>query len=82
MTQQAVKMNPAGIRAVLTHPKIQDIINERTQRIREAAGEGFRTRPRPQRIQRYGNQVRTADQIGRRRQSDDNVLIKAIGAGA
>ncbi|QHO91924.1 hypothetical protein CWT12_12255 [Actinomyces sp. 432] len=76
-----VVMSGPGVRAVLNHPKVQAIIDERAARIAQAAGPGFHTRRRPQRVNRYGAQVRTSDPVGRRRQADDNVLIKAVGAG-
>lgn len=76
-----VVMNPAGIRAVLTHPAVTALIDERAGRIRAAAGDGFRVKSRPQRVQRYGAQVRTADETGRRAQADNNALIKAVDAG-
>lgn len=79
MSQNTVVMNPAGIRAVLNHPKIQALINSRADKICAAAGEGFKVRHRPARIQRYGAQVRTADRQGRIRQAEDNVLMKAAG---
>lgn len=76
-----VVMNPSGIRAVLNHPQIKEDIDARADRIRNAAGDGFRTRPRPQRIQRYGNQVRTENHTGRKRQADNNVIMKSLDAG-
>ena len=76
-----VVMNKAGVQAVLNHPAVVALVNERANRIAAAAGEGFRVRERPKRVNRYGAQVRTATEEGRRRQAEGNVLTSALDAG-
>ena len=76
-----IKMNPKGIRAVLTHPAVVAMIDKRGQAIADAAGDGFAPIRRTKRVNRYGVTIRTVTDKGRERQADGNVLIPAIEAG-
>ncbi len=46
-----------------------------------AAGDGVEARKRHRRVNRYGNTIRTVSDTGRRRQAEENVLVKSIEAG-
>ena len=76
-----VKINPRGAQKLLTSKAVQDNLNERAQRIAAAAGDGFIVRERPQRVNRYGVQVRTGDKASRQAQADHNSLTRALDAG-
>lgn len=76
-----VKINPRGAQKLLTSKAVQGHLNARAQRIADAAGDGFVVRERPERIKRYGVQVRTGDRAARRAQAETNALTRAIDAG-
>lgn len=76
-----VKINPRGAQKLLTSKAVQDNLNARAQRIAAAAGDGFIVRERPQRVNRYGVQVRTGDKASRQAQADNNSLTRALDAG-
>lgn len=78
---RAVRMNAKGIRAVLNHPAVVADIDARGARMAAAAGEGVEARKRHRRVNRYGNTIRTVSETGRKRQAEENVLIKSIEAG-
>lgn len=81
MSGVRVKINQRGARKLLTSKGIQDDLDARAQRIQAAAGEGFMTRQRHRRKVRYGAQVRTETEAGRRAQAEGNVLTIALNAG-
>lgn|GEM_PF-1001506 len=76
-----VRVSSSGARRLLTSAAVQKELNARAARIAAAAGAGFTVRERPQRRERYGVQVRTDDETGRRAQAEGNVLLVALGAG-
>lgn len=76
-----VRVNPAGVRAVLTSPGVRADLDARAARIRAVAGDGFIVRPRPLRVRRYAVQVRTDTYEARRAQAESNSLMRAVDAG-
>lgn len=76
-----VKINRRGAQKLLTSKAVADHLNARAQRIAAAAGDGFVIRERPQRIKRYGVQVRTGDDTSSKAQAESNVLTRALDAG-
>ena len=81
MPKDKVKLNRKGAQALLTSQAVQANLNARAARIRDAAGPGFKVRERPQRVKRYGVQVRTDSDTGRKAQADTNALLRALDAG-
>lgn len=81
MAKVKVKVNSKGAQALLTSQAVQANLNARAERIRDAAGPGFKVRERPQRVKRYGVQVRTDSDTGRKAQADTNALLRALDAG-
>lgn len=76
-----VRVNPKGAQRLLTSQAVQANLDARAERIRAVAGEGFTVRRRPERRRRYGVQVRTDGQEGRKKQAESNTLTRALDAG-
>lgn len=81
MAEVRVRIKAKGARQLLTSKAVQAYLNEKAERIAAAAGEGFEVRERPERIRRYGVQVRTSSMASREAQAYDNALTRALDAG-
>jgi hypothetical protein len=74
-----VKLNIRGIREVLKSQPVQSEVARRASRAAGAAGEGFEMVVKPH---RYTSRafVQTADSAGAKRQAEEAVLERALGA--
>ena len=75
-----LKLNNKGFRELRNHPNVIADLERRANRIADAAGEGFEARAMEGR-NRGRASVFTADFYGRRKQSKENVLQRALNAG-
>lgn len=80
-----IKINPAGLRAVLQSPEAQALLKERAEAIAEEAGDGFEARVQvaegSSKLGRAMGYVTTATPQARKRQAEDAVLQRAVNAG-
>lgn len=79
-----IKINPAGLRAVLQSPEMQAILKAQTDAIAEEAGDGFEARVQvaegSSKLGRAMGYVTTATPQARKRQAEDPVLQRATNA--
>lgn len=80
MADVRVKLKISGVRAVLTSAPVQSEVARRAARIAAAAGEGFEMVVKPH---KYTSRafVQTVDEAGDKRQAEEAVLERALGAG-
>ena len=75
-----IKLNRRGVADLLVHPKAQELLNTRAQRIATAAGAGMEAVPSPAK-RRARATVRTATVEARLAEAKDLALTRAIDAG-
>jgi hypothetical protein len=74
------KINDDAIKAILNGPEIEELIDERTKRIAEAAGPGFKPSVRKGKTRMRGSVI-TTDKASRLAEAQDRALTKAVEAG-
>lgn len=74
-----VKLKISGIRKVLKSPEVTAEVARRVKRGAAAAGPGIEGVVKPHKYTSRGF-VQTVDDEGRKRQADDQVLIRALDA--
>lgn len=79
MAKVTVKMLSIGARALMNSSEMQKLMLERAEPIRDAAGDGFDVDVQPGRNRAHA-MVKSTNYESRRRQAQDNVLLKAIDA--
>lgn len=72
-----VTLNLRGLNRLMTSRGVSDRVRREAQRMAASAGEGFESvvAPHPWTARAY---VRTADGVGRKRQSDEKVLERVV----
>jgi hypothetical protein len=75
-----IKLNKAGVAALLRHPRMQADLDRRARRIAAAAGSGHRVESSPTRL-RARSVVVTDTYEARRREATNRSLSAAVDAG-
>jgi len=75
-----IRLNRAGVRALLRGSEVQRDVERRASRIKSAAGSGYDSTSEvgPNRARA---EVRTADMATRRREAESQSLLRALDAG-
>lgn len=80
MADVKVTLNLRGLNKIMTGPEITADVVRRTQRMADAAGDGFEAVILPHEYTARGY-VRTANAQGRARQAREKVLQRSLDAG-
>lgn len=80
MVKTRVKLNLPGLNKIMTSAPVQAEVARRAKRMADAAGPGFEAVVNPHKYTARAF-VRTADAKGARRQADEAVLERVMGAG-
>lgn len=81
MSDVRVKLKMKGLNALMTSRPVQSDLARRAHRMASDAGEGFEAVVRPHRFtSRAYVQTDPDNPVGRRRQADEHVLQRVLGA--
>lgn len=80
MADVTIKLNTAGVRELLRSEEVRRDLEERAQRMAEAAGEGFEASSSIGTTRAHAT-VRTASFAARKAEATDRALTRAIDAG-